>query len=812
MLRLFGRMPAQAQHPTPSTGTGVISVPRWRRIARVVAWRISRRSGGRKAFLFSIAPVAAAILVAAGSYIHFSRVIDQRLRQNPFEDSTNVYGSPLIFSIDDPVSAEQIQSELNLAGYHRDSGGRPGTWQSSGPQSIIVVPPDGSSQRRVSIAIDHGIVTSIETPKSKLGRLNLGYPLLTTVNASRERRRLVTFSGIPTVLVHAIISAEDKHFFQHGGLDLPRVLKAAWVDFRHGRKAQGASTLTMQLVRGLWLEPDKRWSRKLAEAMMTIHLEHIWTKQKILETYANQVFLGRQAAYNIRGFGEASRVLFGKPLRDITLPEAALLAGMVQRPSYLNPFRNPERAKERRNLVLSLMRDNACISESQYAQAISAPLLLSSHPQIDAAAAPYFLDLVNDELQNKESQPARAVYTTIDINLQRAADAAIANGMKLVDKQLARKERDGARPEAALIALDPHTGAIKALVGGRDYARSQLNRILARRPPGSVFKPFVYAAALNTALTGGDEILTPASTVDDEPGAFWFNGEAYEPANFRHEIFGVLTLRDALAKSDNVAAVRVAEAIGYRTVAALARRCGLKGVQATPAIALGAYDASPLEIAGAYTVFANGGLRAQPSLISSMETETGEEPHKQTRPGSDQALDPRVAWLMDNMLEEVLRSGTAAGVRARGFALPAAGKTGTSHDGWFAGFTSQLLCVVWVGFDDYRELGLEGAKSALPIWTEFMKQASKFGPYRNAREFSRPAGIESQRICTESGKLEGDFCDETRVEYFMDGTAPDEKCGIHSVAPAQQTAMGGYDGNVPTIAPSAAGNSDPARY
>lgn len=372
--------------------------------------------------------------------------------------------------------------------------------------------------------------------------------------------------------------------------------------------------------------------------------------------------------------------------------------------------------------------------------------------------------------------------------------------MKLVDKQVAGKERDGARPEAALIALDPHTRAIKALVGGRDYARTQLNRILARRPPGSLFKPFVYAAALNTALTGGDEILTPASTVD----------EAYRPANFRDEIFGVLTLRDALAKSDNVAAVRVAEAIGYRTVAALARRCDLKGVQATPAIALGACDASPLEIAGAYTVFANGGIRAQPSLISSMETATGEGPPKRTRPGSDQALDTRVAWLMHNMLEELLRSGTAAGVRARGFALPAAGKTGTSHDGWFAGFTSQLLCVVWVGFDDYRELDLEGAKSALPIWTEFMKQASKFGPYRNAREFSRPAGIESQRICAESGKLEGDFCDETRVEYFINGTAPDVKCRIHSFAPAQQTAMGSYD--EPTIGLSAAGNSDPAQY
>jgi penicillin-binding protein 1B len=317
---------------------------------------------------------------------------------------------------------------------------------------------------------------------------------------------------------------------------------------------------------------------------------------------------------------------------------------------------------------------------------------------------------------------------------------------------------------------------------------------------------------LNTAITGSNEILTPASTVDDEPDTFWFNGQAYEPSNFRHEVFGILTLRDALAKSDNVAAVRVAETIGYGAVAALARRCGLKGnIQPTPAIALGAYDASPLEIAGAYTVFANGGIRQQPSLVSSIETAAGEGAPAQHRSGTNQVLDPRVAWLMDNMLEEVLRSGTAAGVRARGFALPAAGKTGTSHDGWFAGFTSELLCVVWVGFDDYRELGLEGAKSALPIWTEFMKQAAKYAPYRNAREFSQPGGIESKQICTESGKLEGDFCDETRTEYFIDGTAPEQKCDIHSFAP-QQTAVDQLDGSAapkPSIAPSAAGNSDP---
>lgn len=805
-------MLGQPHESTIPPGTDRHLRPRWRRIAKVVVRRLGRRAGGRTLIAFTIAPLVAVLVIAAALYLHFSRVIDQRLRQDPFEDSTTIYAAPLVLSVDDPASPEQLQSELNLAGYRQDSSGRPGTWQRSDAESVSVIPVRGVSQRRASIVIDHGVIQSIQTPAGQLNQLNLGYPLLTMVNASREKRRLVKFSGIPTDLVRAIVSAEDKHFFQHGGLDLPRVVKAGWVDFRDGRKAQGASTLTMQLVRGLWLEPDKRWKRKLAEALMTIHLEHIWTKQKILETYVNQVFLGRQSAYNIRGFGEASRVFFGKPLRDITLPEAALLAGMVQRPSYFNPVRNPQRTRERRDLVLSLMRENGYISESQYADAVAAPVRLSSPRETDPAGSPYFLDLLNEELQSRESQPARALYTTIDVNLQRVADEAVANGMKLVDKQLAGKERDGARAEAALIALDPHTGAIKALVGGRDYARSQLNRILARRPPGSVFKPFVYAAALNTAITGSDEILTPASTIDDEPTTFWSNGQAYEPANFKHEVFGVLTLRDALAKSDNVAAVSVAQTIGYRTVAALARRCGMNGnIQPTPAIALGAYDTTPLEIAGAYTVFANGGIHQQPTLVSRVETATSDVNPTQ-RAASYQALDPRVAWLMNNMLEEVMRSGTAAGVRARGFTLPAAGKTGTSHDGWFAGFTSQLLCVVWVGFDDYRELGLEGAKSALPIWTEFMKQASKFGPYRHAREFPQPGGIESRQICMDSGKLEGDFCDRTRTEYFIDGTAPEEKCDLHSLPPTQQTATEGFDGSAPerqSIAPSAAGNSAP---
>jgi penicillin-binding protein 1B len=523
------------------------------------------------------------------------------------------------------------------------------------------------------------------------------------------------------------------------------------------------------------------WMRKVAEAMMTIHLEREWTKEKIFETYVNQVYLGRQAAYSVHGFGEGARMYFGKELRDVSLPEAALLAGLVQRPSYFNPFRNRARAQERRDVVLKMMLENKYITSAQYEDAVHTPVRVAGDSLIEARA-PYFLDLVNNELQKRDDdeESPRSVYTTIDLNLQHAAEQAVSTGMQEVDKVLARrKNNSGPAPEAALIAIDPHTGDIKALEGGRNYARSPLNRILAMRPPRSEFKPIVYAAALNTALSGGQNIYTAATVVDDTPVKFWFNGQSYEPGNFRGEVFGTLTLREALAKSDNVAAVKVAQGVGLQQVVQMARRAGLNSsIQATPAVALGAYDVTPLEMAGAYTVFANGGTWVQPHAIASYR-DGGNAVLPSSTTVSRAALDPRTAWLMVSMLEEVMRSGTAAGVRSRGFTLPAAGKTGTAHDGWFAGFTSQLLCIVWVGYDDYRELNLEGAKSALPVWTEFMKRASHLGRYRDAKEFPMPPGIESAEICEESGKLAGDRCLDTRNEYFIRGSEPD-KCDLHA--------------------------------
>lgn len=637
-----------------------------------------------------------------------------------------------------------------------------------------------------------------------------GKPRLVTnvAEQGREKRRLVSFQEIPAVLVQAVTSAEDKRFFEHPGFDLPRIAKAAWVDLKAGRKRQGASTLTMQLARSLWLDTDKKWSRKLSEMMITMMLEDKLTKQQIFEYYANQIYLGRRGTYSIHGFGEAAYAFFGKDLKDVNLPEAALLAGVAQRPGYSDPRRYPERARVRRNIVLALMRENGHISEEQYRQAAAAPVEVADAPT-QAPEAPYFLDLVNNELNERfasEDTGQLNIYTTLDMRLQRAATEAVEAGMKHVDRELKRKKIDGVA-QVALIALDPHTGEVKAVVGGRDYSQSQLNRALARRQPGSVFKPFVYAAALNATGSGG-EIFTPATALVDEPTTFNFGRTAYEPGNYGGNFSGTVTLRSALVRSLNVPTVKLAEMVGYKNVVALARNAGLNDeIRATPSMALGSYDATPLEIAGAYTVFANNGTFVRPTLIREVRTPAGKTLYSHS-PDHRPVLNPQINYLMVTMLADVMNWGTGSRVGALGFMQPSYGKTGTSHDGWFAGFTNNLLCIVWVGFDDYRELKLEGSQSALPVWVEFMKRASKIvGP---AKSIEAPAGLTSEIVCADSGKLPGPFCPKVREEIFLPGTEPIDYCDLDA-GPQWPGAEGAGTHSVASGPPSAAA-ALPASY
>jgi penicillin-binding protein 1B len=723
--------------------------------------------------------VVLVIIALAIPYRRLSQRVDLQLTSN-VRNTIDFYSASEIVAPGDPVAASDLAAAIK----------RTGDSVAETDRGVTI-----SGAQPVEISLSNGRITSIADVATHRSLANYQLkPQHLTSEEGRDKHMPVSFSDIPPVVVHAILSAEDKRFFSHSGIDALRMAKAAYVDLRQRRKEQGASTITMQLARNLCLRRDKSWKRKIEEAMITVHLEHTLSKQQIFERYSNLVYLGGDGAFGIAGIGEAAEAYFNKDVRKLSLPEAATIAGLIQRPIYFNPFRYPNRARDRRNIVLKRMRENKYIDEQQYEQASALPLGLHTG-KTSLSESQYFVDAASKELarSDEQVQQATSVYTTLDLRLQRAAEQAVADGMQLVDKQLASRNRSSASasPQVALIALDPHTGQIKALIGGREYAASQLDRIFAKRPPGSVFKPFVYTAALNTAVTGGEPLLTPASFVDDSPTTFGFGDTAYSPSNFKHEFMGQVTLRQAMAHSLNVAAVKVAQMAGYANVVAVARRAGMNDdIQPTPAVALGAYQVTPLEIARAYTMFANGGQLVQPAFMAEVRDANGGVLYRQ-QPKTTRVLDPRIAFLMVDMLQEVMRSGTAAGVRARGFRYPAAGKTGTSHDGWFAGFTSELLCVVWVGFDDYTDLGLEGARSALPIWTEFMTEAARYKQFGDAKPFQPPPGVTQASVDPQSGQLAGPACGAGIASYFVDGTQPQTQCAVQEVV-LTSTSDGGF--------------------
>jgi penicillin-binding protein 1B len=556
----------------------------------------------------------------------------------------------------------------------------------------------------------------------------------------------------------------------------------------------------MQISRGFFLTQEKTVTRKLKEMLIAIELEQKFSKQQIFELYANQVYLGQRGSFSINGFGEAARSYFGKDIKEITLPEAAMIAGIIQSPNnFWNPYKRPEKVLERRNIVLESMVETGAITREQCENAKATPLKLSA-PNVEASDAPYFVDQIKESLASKYSEQdlnenAYRIYTTLDPELQHAAAEAVAEGIKLVDDQVAKQrtrhvkvgkgkdakvedtKTDGPIPQVALVALDPHTGEVLALVGGRNYGFSQLNHAIAKRPTGSIFKPFVYATAMNSALTaqGTDPVFTQISLIDDSPTTFEFDGKVYDPRNYKDEYHGQVTARYALQMSLNNATVKMAEMAGYDKVAALARDAGIASVRATPAAALGAYDASPIEMAGAYTVLANGGQHLDPLLIHSMRAANGdvvEDFHNDKRP----VLDPRVAYVVTTMMQNVIDHGTGYTVRARGFTAPAAGKTGTSHDAWFAGYTSNLLCIVWVGYDDYSDLKLAGGSTAGPIWAEFMKKAVRLPQYSNTQTFTSPSGVVTVSLDKTSNLLATASCPDVYDLAFVEGSEPKETC------------------------------------
>jgi len=759
------------------------------------AFRILKSAWGRTFVIAFLLLGLTATGVFSYYYFYYSRMIDAELRAGVFSNATLLYAAPRPVTVGEAITRDDIAAYLKRCGYSSQNTNRMG-WYLVRPDAVEVNPgADAFDREGAVIKIAGGKVTQIISLRDHTERTQylLEPELISNLyDKKREKRRIVTFDDIQNFMVNALLAAEDKHFFQHAGFDPIGIMRAAWRDLKDDKRLEGASTISQQLARTLWLGTERGWRRKIPETMMTMQLEQKLTKQQIFYYYANSIYLGNQGSFSIHGFGEGSQVYLGKDLSKITLPEAAMLAGLIQSPGARNPFSHPERATARRNIVLKQMRENDFITEKQYQEAVASPLQVN-HGEVESSDAPYFVDLVNDELQTRFQNrdfynSSSRVYTTLDLELQHDAVEAVRVGIAETDAQWKRRNKKYGTSEfpsaqVALVALSAETGEPLAVVGGRSYGVSQLNHASALRQPGSSFKPFVYTAAMMTALDPSSRtVLTPASMVMDEETTFWYEHDtrSYTPSNFGDKFEGLMPLRYALAHSKNIPAVKVAEMVGYDKVVDVARAVGLnRDIQPTPAVALGAYEVTPLEIASAYTVFPNGGDLLKSGFIKAIRDGNGASAFE-AKPERKSAIDPRVAYLVESMMEDVLRgSGTGARARNMGFLLPAAGKTGTSRDGWFAGFTSKIICVVWVGFDDNRDFKLEGAKSALPIWTEFMKRAHQHSEYKNVHSFQPPDGIVTADIDEETGELATPNCPKVRSEVFIAGSQPLQICHIH---------------------------------
>lgn len=751
-----------------------------------------RRRRGWKFYL--LATLAGTLLIFSGItayyYVTFSRMIDARLHGQFQRTDPRIFARPFDVHSGQSATPHQLVERLNDLGYaQRGKAEEPGEF-TIGRDTILIVPRDGPSRGQLARVhfVPRGkqrepsFIDYIETVATgqKTSRLQLDAPLITAlVTSAREKRRDVPLAQIPQRMVHAVLAIEDRRFYDHPGVD-PIAVFASFAEYATGRRSQmrGGSTLTQQLVKNTFLSQERSPLRKFQEWLMSVALERRLTKDQVLEVYLNDVWLGQRGSFAVHGVPEAARLFFSKDISNVTLSEAATIAGVIQSPPRHSPFNNPERSKDRRNVVLKAMADAGFITADAAERASREPLQVAARALENEA--PYFVDFVAQELRDRHDNVTGAidVFTTLDVHLQKIAQDAMREGLARVDEILARRKRQ--RAQAALVAVDPRTGEILALVGGRSYNQSQFNRATsANRQPGSVFKPFVYLAAFERALAEGRHDITPATTVLDEPTSWEVNQQVWTPSNYDGEYEGPITLRRALALSRNIATIKVAETTGYEEVAGLWRRVGVgTAPRPYPSIALGVFEATPVQVASAYTLFVNGGAIRALRPILRIVKDGKEVPVPTAEPRT--VARPDTTFLVTHMMRSVINEGTGAGARAAGFALDAAGKSGTTNDlrdAWFVGFTPELLTVVWVGLDDNQPVGLSGSQAALPIWTTFMIRALAG---RSNVEFETPEGVVFSEIDRDTGKLALPSCPRIFREAFVQGTEPMEFCRLHS--------------------------------
>jgi penicillin-binding protein 1B len=783
---------------------------------RKVNTRVIKKNNEKKKSLWRriFSPITLSILglliaIAAGTFAYFyhtySQMIDARLRGDITIRTTGLYAAPRAIRVGQQGwTLQSLKAYLDNLGYvesGKQADAKRGHYEIKGNSIEIQTSSNAvvnSVRQFPNISVTFGggkgvtKITSLENKKN-LETAMLEPELLTAISNDKQnqRQKLVSYKDLPKDYINAVVAIEDRQFFEHSGINVRGIARALWRNVDEGQVQQGGSSITQQLVKNFFLSSERTMKRKLQEMMIAITLETKLSKEEIFQLYANEIFLGQNGSYSINGVGEAAEVYFNKDVLNLNLQECAFLAGIIRGPSLYSPYSNPERAKARRNQVLDSMVEAGFITREEADKTKATELKIEPKRKVLNSDAPYFVDYLqrqlNEEMAGRDfNHDSYRVYTTIDMDLQRAADKAVSDGLAALDPIFSKRKKNpvpAGTLQAALVALNAKTGEILAMSGGRDYSASQLNRAVeANRQPGSVFKPIVYATALNTAFENADEeVITPATVFLDAPEKFLYgNGKTYEPGNFGDVYSNKdVTVRDALVHSLNVVTVRIAERVGYSKVSRMAEKLGLPRPQNLPSTALGAAEATPLQVASAYTAFANGGKLSESEPIKQITNSDGGT-MVEAKNQKQQVLRPEISWLMTSIMQDVLNRGTASRARQMGFTATAAGKTGTSRDGWFAGYTPNLVCVVWVGFDDNSELGLEGAKSALPIWASFMKQALAFRPDLGGSEFAKPDSITSAEIDPASGLLADESCPTHRTEYFVSGSEPQLTCSSKS--------------------------------
>jgi penicillin-binding protein 1B len=733
-----------------------------------------------------IGALAAGLALSYGLYLSASLALPTGDEHPP----RLVYGAPFLLKPDLDIPSSHLLERLNQLGYRavETAVRSPGDYRAT-PAEIDIYLHEFSDLHlrpvQARLILDRGRVAKVVSISQgdELFPAYLEPPLISGLRgASRLVREWVTYDDMPARFIDALLAVEDRRFFSHHGIDPVAVVRAIWTNAARGTVIQGGSTITQQLAKNLFYSPQRTFGRKLKESIAALVLEVKYPKKAILESYVNEIYLGQVGSISIYGVGEAAHRYFGKRMGALSVEETALLVGMIKGPNTYSPIRNPALAKHRRDVVLGRLRSQGLLSDDDWTRTVMAPVRVLP-PQETVADAPFFVDYLLRQMEETTGAPLPdgvRIYTTLDPILQRLANQTVDNGLANLEAAYPALK---SRPEAvqgALVALDPRTGAILAMVGSRDYRASQFNRaVQSKRQPGSLFKPLVYAAALEARQELADEQpITAATMIGDEPVTFQSDAGVWAPQNYDHRFHGTVSLRTALEQSLNVPAVKIAQKVGIKRISKLARDLGIHSPLADNlSLALGTSGVSLLEMTSAFGAFAHDGVFVAPTTAQAVMTPEGDPAWRHT-PERHQALSAQAAFIMTSMLTGVVERGTASKAKAMGLRSSVAGKTGTTdgyRDAWFIGYTPDVVVGVWVGFDDEDALHLTGAQAALPMWVEFMRRIVPSAP----RPVYTPTAVVTRDIDPMTGQLATSKCLQRTPELFIEGTEPAIYCEIH---------------------------------